>query len=226
MGRPTLPRTLECIARQSRRPDEIVLVDAIGTFPARKDHDGIPIVFVQRGKLNRMHAANAGMTAARCDWLLILDEDDEIEPEHLADLHVALAREPQARAAYSQTRLVNAAGQTERIFGGPFNRMALFRSNYLSTHAVLFARSLVTEGCRYDDTFEMLEDWDFWLQVAMRTTFAFTARATAIYHAASGESGAGAGANLDREKLLEQRDRLMRKWATARAALALLSENG
>jgi glycosyltransferase involved in cell wall biosynthesis len=220
--RPTLPRTLASIARQTRRPAEIVLVDALGTLAHREEHDGIPLQVVSRGRaLSRTRAANAGLAAARAEWLLVLDEDDEIDPTHLEDLSTALRREPLARVAYSQTRLVDAQGDTTRVFGGPFNRAALFQSNYLSNHSALFARTLVAEGCRYDESFPVLEDWDFWLQAAMRTPFAFTGKPTAVYHAGAGSSGAGAGANLDREQLLAHRDRLMRKWASARAALGM-----
>ena len=141
----------------------------------------------------------------RGDLLLFLDEDDEIEPAHLTDLLQALAATPGTRAAYSQTRLIDAAGNTQRIFGGPFDRMALFRSNYLAIHAVLFERSLVAEGCRFDESLSMFEDWDFWLQLAMRTPFAFTGKPTAIYHAAGGHSGAGAGPNLDRDAILDRK---------------------
>jgi glycosyltransferase involved in cell wall biosynthesis len=220
--RPTLPRTLDSIARQTRRPAEIVLVDALGTLAPRFGHDGVPVHFVSLlRKLSRTEAANAGLASATSQWLLLLDEDDEIEPTHLEDLFAALAREPLARVAYSQTRLVDPAGQADRVFGGPFNRAMLFQSNYISTHSALFARSLVSEGCRYDETFEILDDWDFWLQAAMRTPFAFTGKPTAVYHAAGGASGAGAGGNLDRERLLAHREKLMGKWATARAALGL-----
>jgi len=222
MGRPTLARALACIGAQTYRPLEIVLVDASGTQPPAADFHGIPVRFVRQGPLDRARAANAGLESARGGILAFLDDDDEIEPSHLADLVTAMAQS-RLRAAYSQTRLVDAGGRTQRVFGGPFDRMALFRSNYLAIHAVAFGRGLVAEGCRFDESLAFFEDWDFWLQLAMRTAFAFTGKPTAIYHAASGESGAGAGANLDREALLAQRERLMRKWEPARRALEVAS---
>jgi len=222
MGRPTLDRTLARIEAQAHRPLEIVLVHASGS-PSEPVTRHIPLVNVRQGPLDRPRAANAGLDTARGDWIIFLDEDDEIEATHVAELLNAAAASPGARAAYSQTRLVDAAGATQRVFGGPFDRMALFRSNYLAIHAVLFERSLVADGCRFDESFAMFEDWDFWLQVAMRTPLAFTGRPTAIYHAASGESGAGSGANLDRNAVLAQRERLMRKWEGARRALAIAS---
>jgi glycosyltransferase involved in cell wall biosynthesis len=225
-GRATLERTLGRIAAQTYRPLEIVLVDASGALAPRAEFKDIPVRFVQRGRLARAPAANAGLDAATGSVLAFLDEDDEIEPAHVEDLVRAMRAARGARVAYSQTRLVDASGRTERIFGGPFNRMALFRSNYLAIHAVAFERSLVAEGCRFDESLAMFEDWDFWLQASMRTAFAFTGNPTAIYHAAAGQSGAGSGANLDREALIAHRERLMRKWEPARRALEAASGRG
>ena len=208
MGRSPLARAMERIAAQSHRPLEVVVVDASGSPavpPALRD---LPITLVQGRRLDRPHAANAGLDRARGDLVLFLDEDDEIEPTHIADLCQALAATPRARVAYSQTRLVDAQGNTQRIFGGPFDRMALFRSNYLAIHAVLFERSLAAEGCRFDETLATFEDWDFWLQLAMRTLFAFTGKPTAIYHAAGGQSGAGAGPNRSEERRVGKECRL------------------
>jgi len=221
MGRPTLPRALGRIAAQTHRPLETVLVDASGSLGEPPSSE-TPVVMVRKGRLDRPHAANAGLDAARGEALLFLDEDDEIDATHVADLAQAMSATG-ARAAYSQTRLVDASGTPQRVFGGPFDRMALFRSNYLAIHAVLFERSLVSEGCRFDESLAMFEDWDFWLQVAMRTPMAFTGKPTAVYHAAGGQSGAGAGPNLDRDAVLAQRERLMRKWESARRALAIAS---
>ena len=224
MSRPELSRALDRIAAQTYRPIEIVLVDAAARRKPQAEHNGVPIVFVQRGKLDRPSAANAGLDAARGDAMMLNDEDDEMETTHVADLVAALTADCLARVAYSQSRLVDEGGYTVRIFGGPFNRAALFRSNYLSSNAGMWERSLVAEGCRFDESFPIFEDWDFWLQCAMRVPFAFTGKPTAIYHGIEGRSGAGAGGNLDRERLLAQRDRLMRKWADSIRALELSSD--
>ena len=213
MGRPEFPRALASIAAQTHRPIEIVLVDSAAKGVAMTEHAGIPVRTVAGGRFDRSQAANAAFAAARGEWIAFLDEDDEIEPDHLAELLAALAREPYTRVAYSQTRLVDASGSTQRVFGGPYDREALFRSNYLALHAGLFARALVAEGgARFDETLDLLEDWDFWLQLASRTRFAFSGKPTAIYHASAGQSGAGAGANLDREATLAARNRIMGKW--------------
>ena len=212
MGRLALGRALDALARQTHRPLEVVLVDAAGALPPRDRHRDLPVRMVQRGALARAAAANAGLDAARGDWIAFLDEDDEFDPGHLAQL-LAVALVSRKPVAYSQTRLVGADGTPQRIFGGPFRREMLLRSNYLAIHAVLFSRALVLAGCRFDESLAVFEDWDFWLQLSERTDFAFTGRATAIYRASEGQSGAGAGPNLDRAAVLAQRERLMAKWA-------------
>src|SRR5688572_6208630 len=117
MGRPEASRALASIAAQSHRPIETVLVDA-----------------ASRG-LARAAAANAGLASARGEWIGFLDEDDELEPDHVARL-LAAALVSGAPVAYSQTRIVDRAGNTVRVFGGgPFNRAALLRSNYIAIHA-------------------------------------------------------------------------------------------
>ena len=215
MGRPALGRALEAAARQTHRPLELVLVDAAGTLAPRDAHRDVPIRRVSRGPLARAAAANAGLDAATGDWIGFLDEDDEIEPDHVAQL-LAVAAVAGKPVAYGQTRLIAADGSAQRVFGGPFSRELLLRSNYLAIHAVLFSRALVLQGCRFDESLPMFEDWDFWLQLSARTDFAFSPRATALYHAAQGQSGAGAGPNLDRAAVLAQRERLMAKWARTR----------
>ena len=211
MGRPSVSRALACVAAQTHRPIEIVLVDAAGLGIDRKQYGHLSVRVVAGGPMNRAQAANAAMTSARGAWMMFLDEDDEIAPEHVAQL-LSTAMVAGTPAAYSQTRLV-AAPDLQRIMGGgPFSREKLLQSNYLAIHAVLFHRSFVDAGARFDASLELFEDWDFWLQLSRNADFAFTGQPTAIYHAAAGASGAGAGANLDRAKALEQREVLMKKW--------------
>jgi glycosyltransferase involved in cell wall biosynthesis len=213
MGRPELPRALRCIVGQSHRPLQVVVVDAGDRGLAVSLGPGIPVDVVRRGRLDRPHAANAGLAAARGEWIAFLDEDDEIAPTHIAEL-LAAAGAKGMRAAYSQTVIVDEAGRPKHLFGGPFNRAMLLKSNYLSIHSVLFHRSFVDAGLRFDETLPMLEDWDFWLALSRDSSLAFTGRPTAIYHANLGQSGAGAGDNLDRSRTLEMRNRIMAKWRT------------
>lgn len=213
VGRPTLPRALSCVAAQTHRPIEAVVVDAAGSGLVVPAPTGLQVTVVRQGALDRPHAANAGLAAARGDWIGFLDEDDEIDADHVAQL-IATAIAAGTRAAFSQARLVDAEGKSMRILGGPYNRNILLRTNYLTMNAVLFHRSLLDGGARFDEGLGTLEDWDFWLQLSAQGPFAFSGRPTVSYYATTGTSGVGMGQNLDRAKALAQRDRLMAKWGT------------
>jgi glycosyltransferase involved in cell wall biosynthesis len=216
MGREGLPRALGCVAAQTHRPIEAVVVDAAASGLQPSAPQGLPVTVVRGGPFDRPRAANAGLDAARGEWLAFLDEDDEIDPGHVAHL-LATSLVAGTRAAYSQTRLLDAAGTTLRVLGGPFNRNILLRTNYITIHAMLFHRSLLAGGARFDEALETFEDWDFWLQLSKAAPFAFSGQPTASYRATVGTSGAGAGPNLDRQRALAQRDRIMAKWGTPSA---------
>src|SRR5689334_22407368 len=82
LGREEIRRTFACIASQSYRPLEIVLVDSADRGLAMEKYADVPVrVVTGLGRLDRSRAANAGFEAARGEWVLILDEDDEVTPD-------------------------------------------------------------------------------------------------------------------------------------------------
>ena len=198
MGRPELREALASAAGQTHAPIEIILVDAAarGEAACRKDCAEIPVVLaLPDAPLSRPAAANFGLECATGDYLLILDEDDWLAPEHVAGLLDFLGGQQKIRAAYSSTRKTDAAGEaTVETFGQPFDRLLLMRDNYIPIHSMLFARSLLDGGdCRFDENFDVFEDWDFWLQLSEHGEFRHIEQYTAFYRA----GGASGTADLD-----------------------------
>src|SRR5258706_13047149 len=99
MSRLELTRALDCIVAQTYRPLEIVLVDAAQARSPIADYHGVPVVFVQRGRLDRPRAANAGLDAAHGDAIMLNDEDDEMGRAHGAEPAAALRNDSTARRA-------------------------------------------------------------------------------------------------------------------------------
>src|SRR5947209_905660 len=85
-ARPELADALACLAAQTHRNIEAVIVNVTG-----RPHPPLPEVaasllvkFVDPGKrLPRPDAANVALDAATGDYLQFLDDDDVLEPSHV-----------------------------------------------------------------------------------------------------------------------------------------------
>ncbi|MFO1325462.1 MAG: glycosyltransferase [Burkholderiales bacterium] len=222
MNRASLGRALAAIAQQDYPDLEVVLVAAIGAAHPVPDAmcGPFPVRFVASDvPLPRADAANAGLDAATGDWITFLDDDDAIAPDHVSGLVAALSDAGGARVVYSRARGMLRDGRT-KLFGQPFSLMQLYDRNFIHLSTALVDRTLLAEGCRFDSTLEILEDWDFMLQLAHRTRFQFVPRQTFEWHADLGDSGAGGGVNQDDVRFASHRDRIYAKWAGARDALS------
>jgi hypothetical protein len=187
IGRQTLKDTLASIAVQTHGAVEVVLVKAApvpfavgercGTFPVRTLGGDAPLA--------RSRAANLGLQAARGRYVVFLDDDDWFHPHHLAALCRALADSPGARVAYSGIECLEIQPDGRQVkvrdFNEPFVYARLLCENFIPIHAALFERSLVEEGCAVDETLELYEDWDLWLQMAARTEFVHVPEIGGVY---------------------------------------------
>ena len=210
-GRPELAEALASIAAQSYASLEVVVVNAGGTplagvaercgpFPVRMCGGG--------QRLARSRAANVGLDEARGDWIVFLDEDDLFDGGHIEGL-VAAVKNAGCLAAYAGVRATGGNTSDLPLFDRPYSPAALRVGNFIPIHAVLLSRRLLDLGCRFDESLDAYEDWDFWLQVARHTTFERVARITAAYRA-GGRSEAGLGA--DDAARGHGRDRVYDKW--------------
>ena len=216
MGRSTLSEALDSIARQTYPHIEAVVVNALGAgHPAPGEGCGrFPLYFVDTGRaLDRSAAANAGLDAAHGEYLGFLDDDDLLFPEHVSVLADALRRSSTARVAYGGVRMIayqpDGAPCFEVLYNQPFHRPSLRAQNYIPMHAVLFERTLLAQGCRFDESLAVYEDWDFWLQLAEFSDFIHVDRPTACYRN-FGYSGFGLQADTDR--ISAGRAALFEKW--------------
>ncbi len=209
--RPELREALESVACQTYPNLEAVVVDAVGDRrpPPGIDSD-LPVILASLGEpLDRCRAANVGVDAAGGDFVLMLDDDDLLLPDHVARLVAALADTPGARVAHAGVRVEGEGGRLIDLYDADFPPAKLFAWNHLPMNAVLFDRSLAQEACRFDEALEVYEDWDFWLQLSRHTTFARSPGVSAIYRAHLGRSQL---TNGDPETIRVLRNRVWEKW--------------
>jgi len=216
MERPTLERALDSAAAQTWPNLEIVVVAACGHshrgLPS--EHRGRPLRLVfgkEDRRLPRPEAANVALDAACGAWLNFLDDDDEFLPHHLETLMTA-TRPHGERVVYSRTRVVDDAGSTLGHCGFEgFHGTFHYQSRTIPV-GTLFRRDLIDEGARFDPAFDLLEDHDFFVNLAARTPFRFVDEVTNVWHADAGESGSGFGHNQRPEILEPYLQRLRTKW--------------
>jgi glycosyltransferase involved in cell wall biosynthesis len=192
MDRPSLAATLDSIAHQTHPDIEVLVVAACGAdhrplSEFRGDRD-IRLVSQHR-PLHRSEAANCGLEAASGPFLMFLDDDDTIDPDHVARLVETLApTSDSVCAVHTGVRVLGCTGE-HAGFATPFNRFAMLASNSIPIHAVLFKQAVVTQGARFDPQFDRYEDWDFWLQLSEQGDFIYLPGTSATYYQHTANSG-------------------------------------
>jgi len=183
MDRPELDKALDSVAAQTWPRVEVVVVNAkgpghrplpvwCGRFPMRLIDSDQP--------LHRSAAANRAMECANGTALLLLDDDDWLDADHLHKLATALQERPDAVAAVTGTRGVDADGVCIHQWNEPaLGRLMLV--NQMPIMSVLFRKNTTTDAPRFDAQLDLFEDWDFWLQVRMQGEFINVPGVSATY---------------------------------------------
>ncbi|MGE4239884.1 PIG-L family deacetylase [Ramlibacter sp.] len=191
IDRATLQGTLDSIAVQSYPSVEVLVIAANPghqTLPERCGPFAMRLVPTDM-PLARSQTANRALTLASGDYLLFLDDDDWLLPDHLSRLVAVLQAQPQVHAAYTGVFLADESGKPlGQVLDLPFDSVRQLAGNLTPIHAVLFRKTLVDRGLRFDEALDRYEDWDFWLQAARHTVFAHVPGASAAYriHQSSG----------------------------------------
>ncbi|MCB1776450.1 MAG: glycosyltransferase [Candidatus Competibacteraceae bacterium] len=212
MGRSSLNEAIASAIGQSIDPLEIIVVNARGgdDLPLPDNGAGCTFRLISTGQpLSRAAAANTGLDAAQGDLLIFLDEDDLFLEEHLSRLQETLAAHPEAIASYAGVRVVNAADDEIDIYNAPYDPVELVGHNIFPIHAILFRRASARD-CRFDETLDVYEDWDFWLQLTRKGPLVHHDAVTAVYRVALSQSGLNVEANTALRR--EGRARIYHKW--------------
>ncbi|WAK01474.1 glycosyltransferase family 2 protein [Methylobacter sp. YRD-M1] len=215
-----MAEALQSVAAQTYPRIEVIVVNDGGddvSEISRPFNTGdvtiFPLQFSE--SVGRSKAANAGLEKAAGKYIAFLDDDDWLEPEHIRQL-LDLLENPlhiDCVAAYSGVRCIDhETGAAIKLFNQSYNPAALKLENYIPIHAVLFRRSMIDNpaACRFDEAFDLFEDWDFWLQLQTHGKFIWNDQITANYRIINGSSGEGVSS--DEARSMKALNALVEKW--------------
>jgi len=192
------------------RPGHRELPEGCGSFPLR--------LVATEAPLPRSKAANRALDEARGEYLLFLDDDDWLMPSHIERLAKVLREQPKAQAAYTGVSLANDKGEPMgQAFDLPFDSVRQLAGNLTPIHSVMFSRSLVAGGARFDEQLDHYEDWDFWLQLGRRTVFVHLPGVSAVYriHESSGVHDDPGPAGASSQHIYRKWQTLWQPWQQA-----------
>lgn len=187
--------TLECVLNQTYQEFEVVVVDDGSTDGSAEVVEGFTD---ERIRLTRQEnggvsaARNRGIKEARSEYVAFLDADDEWKPEHLQTLVGLMEKYPQC-GAYSTNYEFK---QGEKVKPTILNRIPFegedgVLTNYFEvascshppvcTSAVCVKKSLLNEIGGFPVGIKSGEDLLTWTRIAIRTDWAYSLKATAVF---------------------------------------------
>jgi glycosyltransferase involved in cell wall biosynthesis len=203
-----LARCLLSIQQQSFQEWEAVIVNDGGDAAALEElltrvpdvvRDRVVVVHHATSQ-GRWAAANAGVKAARGDFLVIHDDDDSWQGTFLSTMAAVLDTAPLSVGAVAcHTQYVDEVvvdGTIQRKGVRPFNNWAknitLFRMaarNFITTNSVLYRASLHNKLGLYREELPVLGDWDFYMRLLSRFDMQLVPQVLANYHLRPADAG-------------------------------------
>ncbi|MGR9105431.1 MAG: glycosyltransferase family 2 protein [Gammaproteobacteria bacterium] len=167
-------RAIHSVLRQTRSPDEIIVVDdgsCDGTNSSITEQFPEVIVLFQQNR-GVSSARNLGISKSRCEWIAFLDSDDEWLPRKLEAQLEALAQHPEYRICHSDEIWirngirVNPMKKHRKKGGWIFQHCLPLCA--ISPSSALVHRSLFAVLGGFDESLPACEDYDMWLRITSR----------------------------------------------------------
>ncbi len=164
-----LAATLACVRAQTWPQIEIVVVND-GSF-APEDRVllelGDDVVVVTQPNRGLGAARNLGVSVARGDYLVTLDPDDLIAPDHVASCMAALATTPDLAYVTTWARYIDERGRDLALPDNGYTALGNWSpsvdgDNVAGVSVALFRRSAFDDGRGYDVELTSYEDWFFY----------------------------------------------------------------
>ena len=171
-----LSKAIASVRRQIYENWELCLADDASTDSrirpfleglAREDRR-IKVLFrEQNGHISA--CSNSALSLARGDWCALLDQDDELAEDALAEVACEITRNPDAAIVYSDEDFLDANGTRSNPFFKPdWNPELFLAQNYLN-HLGVYRATLLREIGGFREGFEGSQDYDLALRCVARS---------------------------------------------------------
>lgn len=191
----SIAQTLECVLNQTFQDFEVIVVD-----DGSKDNSAAIVAQFTDTRIHLIRQENGGVSAARNrgieeaqgEYVAFLDADDVWQAGHLANLTNLIGKYPQCRAwASSYINNINGADHNIILNKIPFKGEDGILTNYFEvcscshppvwSSAVCVKKALLKEIGGFPIGITSGEDLLTWARIAIKTDWAYSMKATAVY---------------------------------------------
>jgi glycosyltransferase involved in cell wall biosynthesis len=224
-----LAEALDSLRAQTFSDFETVLVNDGGPLPAGlldpPPGRGVTVV-VPPHPGGRSRGLNAGLAASRGTYVAYLDDDDLYLPEHLETLTRFLDGSDEYGSAHTSVRQIVQTlsedgkyrdGPEIHVYGRPSDSTRLLYKNDVPLIGLAHRRALADEAGRFDESFDLYEDWDFLIRLASLTRLHHIPRVTAVYRVRDDASNVTATVGWGSPEAHAARRKLFEKYADRRS---------
>ena len=166
--------TLQSVLSQTYPHYEVIVVDNCSTDNTKELLQpfirAAQIQFIEHDQnYERARSRNTGMSAARGDFVTLLDSDDFMYPNNLADAAEYARAHPDIRCFHNLYELVDSQRNVLRRYPMPSlkNQLNAIASGNFLTCIGVFIHRQIYQRYQFDTRPELTggEDWEFWLRV-------------------------------------------------------------
>ncbi|RQV99474.1 glycosyltransferase [bacterium] len=175
-----LERTIQSVINQTFRDLEIIVVndgssDDTGSIAAR--YQGMSnFKLINQSNMGVAQARNQGFRESSGEYIVFLDGDDTIHPQHVEKLSKILDDNPSLGFVYCDDFYIDEndnpspvshfVGKARKILSGNITS-SLMLGGYFAIHAVMTRRKVIEEAGGFKPELRSLEDYEFWLRISM-----------------------------------------------------------
>lgn len=189
-----LPKCLNSILNQTRKTDEILVVDDASTDNTPeiiKPYLGKVKYIRHKKNIGSQKMFNVGVTIAKGDYILAISADDWLRPQMLEKEASILDRNPEVGLVYSQAFTVE-QGQKRLIVARPAGKesyigrkedfkLLLTQGCFIPAMTVLVRKKVYDHLGSWDTKLKFSQDYEMWIRIAKHYALAYIAEPLAYY---------------------------------------------